>query len=117
MDRIIETPVFLEFYGELLTKRQAEIMAMYCDDDYSLAEIAENLHVSRQAVHDSIRSGISTLEELEEKMGLVRKYKKRAEIANDIIDDLSNPEFLGDGCFVKKRLDGVIEKVREFIDI
>ena len=43
-----------EFYQPLLTKKQNDYLELYYGDDYSLGEIAENFHVSRQAVYDNI---------------------------------------------------------------
>jgi predicted DNA-binding protein YlxM (UPF0122 family) len=69
-----ETALLLDFYEPFLTEKQAEILKAHCDEDYSLSEIAENLHISRQAVHGALRSGTTALRELEEKLGLVRAF-------------------------------------------
>ena len=47
----------LEFYAALLTDKQMNYIELYYADDYSLAEIAEEFGVSRQAVYDTISSG------------------------------------------------------------
>jgi len=60
-------------YGGLLTDKQKDVMHLYYEDDYSLAEIAEELQVSRQAVHDMIKKSRRTLEDCEEKLGLAAK--------------------------------------------
>ena len=39
-----------EFYAALLTDKQMNYIELYYADDYSLAEIAEEFGVSRQAV-------------------------------------------------------------------
>ena len=41
-----------EFYAALLTDKQMNYIELYYADDYSLAEIAEEFGVSRQAVYD-----------------------------------------------------------------
>ena len=46
---------FFEFYAALLTDKQMNYIELYYADDYSLAEIAEEFGVSRQAVYDNIR--------------------------------------------------------------
>ena len=117
MDKITDAPVFLEFYGKLLTDRQAEIIAMYCDDDYSLSEIAENLKISRQAVHDSIKSGIAALEEFEIKLGLIEKYQERRESAKEITDILTGADFSALDDKAKHLIDLVIKKLGEFTEI
>ena len=40
--------VLLDFYGPVLTEKQRVILTEYYDEDLSLAEIAENLGITRQ---------------------------------------------------------------------
>ena len=49
--------VLLDFYGPVLTDKQRVILTEYYDEDLSLAEIAENLGITRQGVRDSIKHG------------------------------------------------------------
>ncbi|MDM5143865.1 hypothetical protein ICE98_00938 [Lactococcus lactis] len=44
-----------EFYATLLTDKQMNYIELYYADDYSLAEIAEEFNISRQAVYDNIK--------------------------------------------------------------
>lgn len=55
VEDIHEIVVLLDFYGQLLTKRQFDIMDLHFNSDLSLGEIAEDLGISRQGVYDSIR--------------------------------------------------------------
>ena len=43
------------YYGPLLTKGQQEYFEDYYYNDLSLGEIADNHHVSRQAVYDNLK--------------------------------------------------------------
>ena len=45
--------MLLDFYGELLTDKQRECFDLHYNEDLSLAEIAEQLGVSRQGVWDN----------------------------------------------------------------
>ena len=47
--------VLLDFYGPVLTDKQRVILTEYYDEDLSLAEIAENLGITRQGVRDAIK--------------------------------------------------------------
>ena len=49
--------VLLDFYGPVLTDKQRVILTEYYDEDLSLAEIAENLGITRQGVRDAIKHG------------------------------------------------------------
>ena len=62
-----------ELYGELLTSRQKELTVYYYFDDLSLAEIAEELGISRQAVFFGVKRSEEILESYEEKLGLYSK--------------------------------------------
>ena len=64
-----EVSYLLDFYGDVLTEKQRDVMVQYYNDDYSLAEIAENFGITRQGVRDAIKRGEATLLELEEKIG------------------------------------------------
>ena len=67
--------LLLDCYGSLLTERQRALLEGYYDEDLSLAELAEPLGISRQAVHDSIRRGERQLEALEAQMGIAARLR------------------------------------------
>lgn len=66
-----------DFYGPLLTPRQQQLIQAYYLEDLSLAEIAGEDGVSRQAVHDLIRRSEAALHHYEERLGFVREYLER----------------------------------------
>ncbi len=71
-----------DFYGDLLTARQKEFYDLYYNDDLSLAEIAENYEITRQGVRDIIVRAEKTLEDIEEKTGLIQRFHQtRATVA------------------------------------
>ena len=74
MERFVEQTLLFDFYGELLTERQRQVYTSVILEDYSLSEVAENLGISRQGVHDMIRRCNHTLEEYEKKLHLVEKF-------------------------------------------
>ncbi len=75
MERIVERGLLYDFYGELLTKHQRQIYENIVNDDLSLGEIAEELGVSRQAVHDIVKRCDKTLQEYEEKLRLIARFQ------------------------------------------
>ena len=52
MEKFVEQGYLYDFYGELLTERQQQVYESVVLEDYSLSEVAEDLGISRQGVHD-----------------------------------------------------------------
>ena len=81
MDALQMTLLF-DYYGDLLTERQRMCFDLRYNQDLSLAEIAEELQVSRQGVHDNLSRAETLLCNMEEKTGCVRRdmaYRKTLE--------------------------------------
>ena len=74
----------LDLYGNALSGRCREVLEFYYADDLSLAEISENLGITRQGVHDAIRRGETELFALEKALGFSEKAKKAIALANEI---------------------------------
>ncbi|MEE1186287.1 MAG: sigma factor-like helix-turn-helix DNA-binding protein [Acutalibacteraceae bacterium] len=76
MQKDFKIAVLLDCYGELLTTKQRTVIDLYYNHDLSLAEIAENLCVTRQAVRDAIMHAQIQLVETEEKLGFVKRLEQ-----------------------------------------
>ena len=74
MEKFVEQTLLYDFYGELLTERQQQVYESVVLEDYSLSEVAEDLGISRQGVHDMIKRCNHTLEEYESRLHLVGKF-------------------------------------------
>ena len=74
-----------DFYGALLGDSQREVMMMYHEDNLSLSEIAEELGMTRQAVHYTLKKAESKLEEFDGKLKLVEAYEENQIKANKAI--------------------------------
>ena len=74
MEKFVEQTLVYDFYGELLTERQQQVYESVVLEDYSLSEVAEDLGISRQGVHDMIKRCNHTLEEYESRLHLVEKF-------------------------------------------
>ena len=92
MEKRVETAWLLDFYGPLLTERQQALLRLYCEEDLSLAEIAAQEGVSRQAVHDAVRRGDQQLRAYEGQMGLLGRYRRLADGLRRCQAELSLPE-------------------------
>ena len=64
-----------DFYGELLTKRQREILENLIIDDLSYSEISEKYGISRQACFEIVHVSLNKLREYENKLGLIERFK------------------------------------------
>ena len=71
-------------YGELLNDSQKECFEEYYFNNLSLSEIADNLNVSRNAIHKQLKSITEKLEFYEDKLNIV---KKQNEILKEIKDE------------------------------
>lgn len=91
MDKDIELSLLYDFYGALLSERQKEVLGLYHEENLSLSEIADEFGISRQAVHDALKNGQTSLLEYESKLGLVKKFTLTNNAVNEIdsrIDDM-----------------------------
>ena len=84
MDALQMTLLF-DYYGELLTERQRMCFDLRHNQDLSLAEIAQELNISRQGVHDNLSRAEALLLDMEEKTGCVRRDLQCRKAARSII--------------------------------
>lgn len=69
----LEMSLLFDYYGDLLTERQRLCFDMRHNQDLTLGEIAEELNISRQGVHDNLSRAEALLRNMEEKTGCVRR--------------------------------------------
>ncbi len=84
----------LDYYGELLTQRQNEILGLYLEEDMTMAEIAERSKVSKTAVADMINRAYKQLDLYEEKLKLVELAHKRSYLIEKIKEKIDDPEIV-----------------------
>lgn len=82
--------LLMDCYEELLTDKQRMYLDYYYNQDLSLAEIAELLDVSRNAVFDNLKKAVHSLEKYEEKLCLMQKHKERLELIDRIEDHMNH---------------------------
>ncbi len=66
IDRLYDT------YRSLLTEKQVQVLDQHLYLDYSLVEVADNLGISRQAVHDTVKKAVQMMEDIESKIGCMK---------------------------------------------
>lgn len=84
IDDITRQSLLYDFYGALLSERQNEVMKLYHEENLSLAEIAGELEISRQGVHDALKKAEKSLLGYEEKLGLVEKFSSTSKAIEQI---------------------------------
>ncbi|MBF1138170.1 MAG: YlxM family DNA-binding protein [[Eubacterium] sulci] len=120
MEEFAKTSMLFDIYGGLLTDKKKRVMEMYHEDDMSLSEIAEELEVSRAAVHDSLRSAERLLCSYEDKLGILADYLLKEKLADELrtyiseARDLLAKDMLE--CKSKDELDRCLAKAAELID-
>ena len=79
MKNLFEISLLLDFYGQLLTQRQLELMELHYNMDYSLGEISQHLEISRQGAYDGIKKAKGILTKMEAQLGLVKRFASQRE--------------------------------------
>ncbi|MBF1148083.1 MAG: YlxM family DNA-binding protein [[Eubacterium] sulci] len=120
MEDFAKTSMLFDIYGGLLTDKKKRVMEMYHEDDMSLSEIAEELEVSRAAVHDSLRSAERLLCSYEDKLGILADYLRKEKLADELRTYISEARDLLAKDMAERKskdeLDKCLAKAAELID-
>lgn len=93
MDKNVKIGLLCDIYGELLTKKQQNVLDLYYNENLSLAEVAEEVGITRQAVKDSIAKGEKRLFRFRGKTWNYEKSTKTGKTnTKDIIWIIRNPD-------------------------
>lgn len=92
MEHFVWVYQLYDFYGQLLTAKQRQAVEWYFGHDLSLAEIADELGTSRQAVHDLLRRSEQAFQAYEEKLGLAKRYEAEQKYFAELEDLLRQLE-------------------------
>ncbi len=90
---VVDACLLLDFYGQLLTERTRSILELHFSEDMSLAEIAEQENISRQAVHDTIRRGLKSLTDYEDKLQLLYRFQEQKREIREAAQALAREDF------------------------
>ena len=88
MPKNLEISILLDYYGQMLTEKQRDVVELYYNDDLSLMEIAELQGITRQGALDGISRARQQLYEFEKALGLL-DLRRRVEKAVRLADALS----------------------------
>lgn len=92
MAKDLNITVLYDFYGDILTEKQREVVDYYYNEDLSLAEISEHLGITRQGVRDSIKRAEALLIDMEDRLGLAKRFHSIQEGLSAIISEAKGIE-------------------------
>lgn len=88
----VEIGTLCAFYGGLLTERQRQALELHYMEDLSLGEIAQQLNVSRQNVHELITRSAEKLRSYEAALGAAGRMKRMLRELNEVSSLLSDAQ-------------------------
>lgn len=74
VEKLVEVGILFDFYGKLLSKKQFLAVELYYIHDLSLAEVGDELGITRQGVFDILKRAEEKLYVYEKSLGLVEKF-------------------------------------------
>ena len=116
LDNLAKESLLYDFYGGLLTDKQREVMELYHEENYSIVEIAGELGVSKQAVHDNLKKTEKILSDYEDKLGLVSKFVNRTNALRTVrADVMSIRDELAGTAEIKPELAARIDEIETLL--
>ena len=92
MSKNLDIIMLFDFYRNILTEKQIEVVDLYYNEDLSLAEISEHLNITRQGVRDNIKRAENILIDMEGKLHLVEKHKNIMNSVDGISKEIQKME-------------------------
>ncbi len=113
MSKDLTISFLMDFYGQMLTDKQREVVELYYNEDLSLAEIAEHSGITRQGVRDSIKRAECQLREYEERLGLAQRFTQIQQELEEIVRCSKEIELINtryyDSREITQRTDRIVE--------
>ena len=113
MAKNMEMALLFDFYGDMLTEKQRDMVGLYYDDDLSLSEIAENEGITRQGVRDSIKRAETQLLEMEERLGLAKRFREMQEGVAAIQDAADDIYAINERFGYSREINERVRRIRE----
>ncbi len=102
----IELVRLYDVYAPLLSERQREVLNLYYNEDESLAEISENIGITRQGVRDCIVKSENQLKAFESALGTAGKTLKLREMLEKLLCKVNSSQ---NGGQFTKEIEEIIE--------
>lgn len=116
-EKNLNLSLLLDFYGDILSDRQKDMLDMYYNDDFSLSEVADAFSISRQGVRSVLKKGENILFEMEDKLHLAKRFLDMKVKSSEIADQLEkiNKEINDDG--ISSKIHTLIKEIKEMADL
>ena len=112
-EKNLNISLLLDFYGDILTERQNEMLNMYYNEDCSLAEIADSFSISRQGVRSVLKKSETVLTDMENKLQLASRFIKMREKSSEIASELQNINTNINNDEISSKIHSLIEQINE----
>lgn len=116
MAKDLNMTLLFDFYHNMLTDKQADVIDLYYNNDLSLAEISEHLLITRQGVRDAIKRAEMIMKDAEENLGIAKRYiviKTAAEKILKEIEEIEKEESASSLPWLEMRL----KKIRGHLEV
>ena len=120
MAKNLEISILLDYYGQMLTEKQLEVAQLYYNEDLSLEEIAQLANIPRQGVRDGIKRAEQQLLEMEERLGLAKRFRSVQEELTQLCDhalqiEAENEKNGGDPV-IRQNVESILRSARKLTD-
>ncbi|HEY8361579.1 MAG TPA: sigma factor-like helix-turn-helix DNA-binding protein [Tissierellaceae bacterium] len=126
VEKLVEIGILFDFYGKLLSEKQYLIVDLYYNHDLSLAEIGDELGITKQGVSDILKRAEDKLYNFEKNLGLVKKFysshnniKKILDISQEIMEvakEQNLVDIYNKSLKIKELSKRILSSSREVID-
>jgi len=106
VERTVEIAHLYDLYKGLLTERQRDVLQFRLVEDLSLAEVAEELNVSRQAVHDTWQRTVAQMREYEDILRLRSDQLARGKLVEEIMRVLDGQD--GSSAIIRAKCEAIL---------
>lgn len=113
MPKNMEVSLLMDFYKDILTKKQQKVMELYYNEDFSFTEIAQMIGITRQGVYDILKRSEAQIYQLEDKLSLLKKFKGVKHDVLDILIDIDKIDNENKKLFKSDSIDKYVSDIRE----
>lgn len=115
-EKNLNISILIDFYGDILSERQREMLELYYNEDYSLSEIAEKYDISRQGVRSVLKKGETILFDMENKLHLASRFTKMLEKSAEIASELEIINKNINNEDISLKIHALITQIKELAD-